>query len=365
VRTSRAVVLEKPGTLTMHELAVPSPAAGAIVARVTMGGVCGSDVHMTRGEFPLPFPIVLGHEGVGVIEELGAGVSHDHAGVAVEVGDPVYWNPIAPCHHCWYCTVEKDFSSCTNSTWFGPIDQPTRGSYADYITLPPSAAFYRIPDGTPPEAVIAFGCALPAVLQAFERLGGVTPMTDVVVQGAGPIGLAAVLLAHLSGARTVIAIDGSRLRLDLAKQFGATHTLSLVDTTPEERRERVASLTDGRGAETVVEGTGHRSAFKEGIRLCSRNGRYLLIGLWASQGEIEFDPSYVVQNNLRIIGSQYAQARHYHGAVSLVARHHQAFPFTGVVTHRCGLEAAQSALDLVVSGSAAKVVMVPQAEPGE
>lgn len=359
MRTSRAVVLEKPGALVIHELDVPPPTAGAVVARVTMGGVCGSDVHMNQGEFALPFPIVLGHEGVGTLEELGAGVSHDHAGVPVKVGDPIYWNPIAPCNHCWYCTVEKDFSSCTNSTWFGPIDQPTRGSYADYITLPPSAAFYRIPDGTPPEAVIAFGCALPAVLQAFERLGGIAPMSDVVVQGAGPIGLSAVLMAHLSGARRVIAIDASPLRLNLARQFGATHTISLANTSADERRKMLLALTDGRGAQTVVEGTGHRDAFNEGLLLCARNGSYLLIGLWASQGDIQFDPSHVVRHNLRIVGSQYAQAKHYHGAMALVASHHRRFPFSEVVTHRCGLDAAQDALDLVVSGKAAKVVMVP------
>lgn len=359
MRKSRAVVLEKPDTLAMHELTVPSPEPGAVVARVTMGGVCGSDVHMTHGEFPLPFPIVLGHEGIGILEELGKGVTQDHAGVPVAPGDAIYWNPIAPCHHCWYCTVEKDFSSCTNATWFGPIDRPTRGSYADYVTLPPSAAFYRIPDGTPPEAVIAFGCALPAVLQGFERLGGVPPMTDVVVQGAGPIGLSATLMAHLSGARSVTVIDASPLRLELAQKFGATHTLSLQKTSSEERRQAVLDITDGHGAHTVVEGAGHRDAFPEGLRLCGRNGRYLLIGLWASQGSVPFDPSYVVQNNLRLIGTQYAQAKHYYGAMAVVARHHHAFPFESVITHRCHLESAADALDLVVSGKAGKVVMVP------
>jgi len=134
-RKNRAVVLEAPEKLALRELSVPPPEPGTVVARVEYGGVCGSDVHMTKGEFPLPYAIVLGHEGVGVVEELGDGVAHDYAGQSLQAGDRIYWCPIAPCHHCWYCTVEKDFSSCTNAAWFGPVEKPTWGSYADYVTL--------------------------------------------------------------------------------------------------------------------------------------------------------------------------------------------------------------------------------------
>ncbi|MFJ4375622.1 zinc-binding dehydrogenase [Pseudomonas japonica] len=359
IRKGRAVVLERPESLVLRELCVPSPSAGSVVARVEYGGVCGSDVHMTRGEFDLPHAIVLGHEGVGVIEELGEGVVHDYAGVAVTAGDRIYWCPIAPCHKCWYCTIEKDFSSCTQATWFGPVDKPTWGSYADFVTLPEGAAFFRIPDGTTSEAVIAFGCALPAVLQGVERAGGIKPLSHVVVQGCGPIGLAAVMLAKLSGAATVTAIDASPLRLRLAEQFGATGVLDLTSTSLDERLERVRAVSGGRGADLVIEASGHRSAFPEGLGLCARNAAYLLIGLWASQGEQPFDPSLIVQRNLRLIGTQYAQGRHYHDAMKIVSLHHQAFPFEALITHRCGLHEARQALGLVTSGQAGKVVMRP------
>src|SRR5690606_14513471 len=125
----------------------------------------------------------------------------------------------------------------------------------------------------------------------------------------GPIGLAAVLMAKLSGARSIVAIDASPLRLDFARRFGATSTLDLAATSAEERAETILLSTEGRGADIVIEGTGHRSAFAEGLQLCARNGTYLLIGLWASQGEQPFDPSFVVQKSLRLIGTQYAQAR--------------------------------------------------------
>lgn len=358
-RKNRAVVLERPESLAIHELSVPAPGPGSVVAKVEYGGVCGSDVHMSKGEFQLPYAIVLGHEGVGVIEELGEGVTHDYAGNALQVGDRIYWCPIAPCHKCWYCTVEKDFSSCTNATWFGPVDRPTWGSYAEYVTLPVGAAFFRIPDGTPSEAVIAFGCALPAVLQGIERAGGIKPLSNVVVQGCGPIGLAAVMMARLSGAATVTAIDASPLRLALGQKFGASAVLDLSATSAEERLESVRRNSGGRGADIVIEGTGHRSAFQEGMQLCARNASYLLIGLWASQGEQSFDPSQIVQRNLKLVGTQYAQGRHYYEAMKIASLHHQTLPFEALITHRCGLHEARQAFDLVSSGKAGKVVMQP------
>lgn len=359
VRTGRAVVLEKPKTLQLRQLTVPKPALGAVVARVEFGGVCGSDVHMTNGEFPLPFAIVLGHEGVGVIEELGEGLTHDYAGVPVRAGDRIYWCPIAPCHKCYYCTIEKDFSSCTNATWFGPVEKPTWGSYADFVTLPPSAGFFRIPDGTPDAAVIALGCALPAVLQGLDRMGGFRPLDEVVVQGCGPIGLAAIAMAKLSGASTVSAIDRSPVRLEFARRFGATQTLDLAKTTVSERKAAVQAVSGGRGADVVVEASGQASAFSEGLDLCARNATYLLIGLWASQGQQPFDPSLVVQRNLRLIGTQYAQAKHYFQAMQVAALHHASLPLAELITHRCGLHDASSALDIVSSGKAGKVVIVP------
>ncbi|MGE8643553.1 zinc-binding dehydrogenase [Acinetobacter vivianii] len=358
-RTGKAVVLNAPESFCVQELNVPKPTEGTIVAKVQYGGVCGSDLHMTKGEFPLPYAIVLGHEGVGVIEELGEGVTHDYSGVEVQAGDRVYWCPIAPCHHCWYCTVEQDFSSCTNSTWFGPLERPTWGSHAEYVTLPKDAAFFRIPDHTPSEAVIAFGCALPAVLQGVERAGGIKPLSNVVVQGCGPIGLAAIMLAKISGAANIIAIDGSEVRLELAYKFGATKALDINKTSIDERNQLIKNITANRGADLVIEGTGHRSAFQEGLKICARNASYLLIGLWASQGEQLFDPSYIVQNNLRLIGTQYAQAKHYYGAMQVASLHHSKFPFTELVTHKCSLNEMGKALDLVSSGKAGKVVMCP------
>lgn len=360
-RGGRCVVLGTPNKpLELHELRVPAPGPGGVVARVSFGGVCGTDVHLWHGEYPLPYPIVLGHEGIGVLEDLGAGVTHDHAGASVKKGDAIYWCPIAACHRCYYCTVVKDFTACENASWFGPISKPTWGSYADYVSLPAGMAFYRVPDDTPAEAVIALGCALPTILLGLERLGGIAPGDKVVVQGCGPVGLAAVLMAKLSGASTIIAVDSSELRMRTAQRFGATHLVSLKSEASEDaRRKRIREICDGRGPDVAIEGAGKKDAFLEGLNLLGRNGRYLLVGLWASQGGVQMDPSYIVRNSLKVIGTQYASPEHYYKAMMIAARYHREFPLVEAITHRCGLPNADRALHLVESGQAVKVVMEP------
>ncbi|WP_037805811.1 MULTISPECIES: zinc-binding dehydrogenase [unclassified Amycolatopsis] len=358
-RASRVAVLtEGGGPVDSGRIEVPPPGPGQILARTLLGGVCGTDVHLRRGDFGLPFPVVLGHEGTGVVEELGAGVTHDAAGVELVPGDAVYWCPIPPCHRCYYCTVEKDFSSCPHGAWFHPADQPGWGSYADLVTLPSGMAVYRIPDGASPEAVIALGCALPAVLQGFDRAGLPGVVDSVVIQGAGPIGLSAVLVARQRGARTIVVIDQHENRLETARELGATATIPLsVDA--ERRRERVAELCGPRGPRLVVEAAGVLSAFGEGVDLAGHNGCYLLIGLWSGHGAASIDPTVVVHKNLRIVGSCYAQPEHYYRAMNLAARLERTIPLARIITHRFDVAEADAALDAVERGDAVKAVISP------
>src|SRR5437867_12661807 len=115
-RTSKRAVLVKPNEpIEVWERPMRSPAAGETIVKVDFAGVCGTDVHLWRGEFPLPGPVVLGHEGVARIEELGEGVTTDYAGEAVKPGDRVYWVPLSPCYRCYACTVEKDLTQCDSA----------------------------------------------------------------------------------------------------------------------------------------------------------------------------------------------------------------------------------------------------------
>ncbi|MGH7963149.1 MAG: zinc-binding dehydrogenase [Candidatus Binatia bacterium] len=358
----RVVLIGAQQPLEIWERPIHSPQAGEVLLRVYLGGVCGTDVHLWRGEVPLPGPVVLGHEGVAVIEEPGKGVTTDYAGVPVRAGDRVYWVPLQPCYHCYYCTVVKDFSLCENAlgALFRDANEPPSACYSEYSWLPAGMPFYRIPDDTPSEAVIAFGCAMPTMLQGLERLGGIAVNQTVVVQGCGPVGLAATLLARLSGARQIIVIGAPEQRLTMARRLGATTTINLETMTGEEARvQAVRDVTEGRGAEVVIEAAGVVAAFAEGLKLAAKGGRYLIVGLWSAPGTVAVEPRYLNNTNLRIIGTALFQSQHVYNAIQVARAHHREFPLAEAVTHRFSLADGQRALEAVARLETVKAVIIP------
>jgi 5-exo-hydroxycamphor dehydrogenase len=221
-------------------------------------------------------------------------------------------------------------------------------------------AFFRIPSDTPPEAVIAFGCAMPTMLHAMERLGGISYGQTVVVQGSGPVGLAAVLLAGLAGAGSITVIGGPAARLDMAKRLGATTTVDLADAPdPEARTDLVMAATGGRGGDVVIEAAGKLPAFSEGLQLVARCGSYLIVGLWSAPGTSPLEPRFVNNANLKIIGSALSRPRHLHQAIAVARSSHARFPLAEVISHRFPLEQSQRALDAVGRLETIKAVIVP------
>ena len=360
----RAVLVAANQPIEIWERPVADPAPGEVLVRLTHGGVCGTDVHFWRGEVPLPGPVVLGHEGVGTVDALGAGVATDYAGTPLAVGDRVYWQPVAPCQRCYACTVLGDVSMCESAFAgvFGDAGGPTTASYCDYATLRAGLPFYRVPDDTPSDAVIALGCALPTMLQGIERLEGIRPGMSVVVQGCGPVGLAATLLAHLSGAAPLIVIGAPQRRLSVARDFGATHTIDMEQVAdPAARVARVRELTGGRGADVVIEAAGAVPAFGEGLQLVARGGRYLIVGLWSAPGTVPVEPRLINNLNLRIIGTALSQPRHLYQALQVVQAQHTRFPLAAAVTHRYRIEDSQQALEAVARLETVKAVIAPAA----
>ena len=338
----------------------PAEPGGAVVA-VEMGGVCGTDVHLWHGAVPLDGPIVLGHEGIGRLAELGDGALTDYVGEPVNVGDRVYWAPFNPCHRCYPCTILKDYSLCVRLAegLFTHPDDPSHASYNDYAFLPAGMPFFKVPDGTPSEAIIAFGCALPTILQAIERLGYIRPGEHVVVQGSGPVGLAATLVARASGAGLIGVIGTPAHRLDAALGLGADFTIDIGDVPEQDDRIDEIRSRLPRGADVVIEAAGVLEAFTEGLPLVSRNGRYLVVGLWGGAGGVDVDPRLINNNNLTIVGSALAGPEHYYQAVGFTTTHHSRYPMADAVTHRFKIDRAQEALEAVANLETVKAVIVP------
>jgi 5-exo-hydroxycamphor dehydrogenase len=356
--TGKAAVLVEPNRIETWDVPVVDPEPGGLLVSMVVGGVCGSDHHIASGELgALPFPIILGHEGVGRIEKLGAGVTADYASTPVKEGDLVYWAPIALCGHCYSCAVLQA-TPCENTSFFEHAEKPNWGCHQEYTWLPARTAFFKLPDGADPYALAALGCALPTALMAFGKVRPVKYQDAVVIQGAGPVGLAASMLASVAGAREVVVIDASEKRLESARSLGATATVTLAGTA-EERRAQIYDIVGPRGPEIVVEATGYFDAFPEGVDLTGNHGTYSMVGLWAGADTRLINPTVLVGKNMGAVGASFPAMRHYFQAVGLAARLQDRLPLADLITHRFGIAEEAAALEAVASGAAIKAIIEP------
>jgi threonine dehydrogenase-like Zn-dependent dehydrogenase len=343
---------------------VPTPLPGGMIIKVGYAGVCGTDSHRLAGDIPAPpSPIAFGHEGVGTVAELGEGTTRDWAGNDLRVGDQVYWFPPSGCGRCYHCTVQLDPSICANAAWPPPADVPNPAAFQEFATLGPRVAVYRIPDATPMEAVIAMGCAMPTALGGHARAGKIEPGQTVVVQGAGPVGLASTMLAALSPARQVITIGGPASRLVAAERMGATTTISIDTTTPEARQAQVMELTQGRGADVVFEAAGHLSAFTEAVPILNHNGRYVIQGLYSGTGTVPLDPHLINNRSISIIGSLGSPPNSIYRTVQLASQYHDRFGLAELVSGTFPLEDLERAIHSMGSGESIKSLIDPSLVP--
>jgi threonine dehydrogenase-like Zn-dependent dehydrogenase len=359
-RTGRSVMFtDSTKPLEIHEHEIPDPRPGEFLARITHAGVCGTDGHRLKGDVPTPpGPICFGHEVVGEIEALGEGLTHDRFGVPLAVGDRVYWSPPTPCGECAVCRAGRTTALCPTIDWPAAFGPRTAAGYQDYATVRATAPFYRIPDGATSDSVIALGCGLPTALGGLSRLGDVTGAT-VVVQGAGPVGLGSCLAVSTAGAAQVIALGDPPHRLAAAERLGADHTIPLTGTTAEQRIATVLKLTDGRGADIVIEAAGHVSAFNEGVAMVAEEGTYLVMGIYSGTATVPFNPVVVNNRDLVIRGSVGNSVADYGRAVELAAKFGVERDLDALVSHRFGLGQTRDAIESAARGEASKAVVQP------
>ena len=166
------------------------------------------------------------------------------------------------CGHCWYCTVAKTTTRCPHRKVYGitySANEGLLGGWSELIYLKPGVKVLPLPDSVPPERFIGAGCGLPTAMHALER-AEIMLGDSVVVQGSGPVGLSAAILAQLSGATQVIVVGGPAARLTEASRIGADTVIDIEATSPEERAARVLDLTRGRGADVTIEASGNPHA---------------------------------------------------------------------------------------------------------
>ena len=361
-----AVLVRYNEPLEFRSYPLPSSlGAGEALIRVEMAGICGTDVHLWKGELAVPLPVILGHESVGVIEALGEGLTADWRGRKLAVGDRVAWASSLVCGECFYCRVKRQPTRCVARKAYGIsycCDEAPhlRGGYAEKILLRPGSSIFQLPDGLDTASVVGAGCALTTAIHGLERCpagwGDV-----VVIQGTGPVGLAALAVARQSGAGKIIAIGGPPHRLELARSFGADVTFDVADSTPADRRALVIAATGGYGADIVIECVGHPEAVNEGIELARDGGKFLVLGQYANAGNISFNPHTITRKQLEIRGSWGFEPRHVDAALNMLSLGDWAARFAAQVTHRFPLSEANRALETVRTWQSGKAVLLPGA----
>src|SRR5258708_25297941 len=229
---SAAVLVEYERPLEIRSYPVPGDLGpDELLVRVEMAGICGTDVHLWLGQLPIPLPVILGHETAGRLEKLGSRLQKDWRGNSLYEGDRVTWASSITCGECYYCRMKRQPTRCVARKAYGisycADEAPhLRGGYAERILLRSGTAIFKIPDSVPTDAVIGAGCALVTAIHGIER-APVEWGDVVVIQGSGPVGLAALAISRQSGASRVIVIGGPPHRLGLARRFGADAVLDI------------------------------------------------------------------------------------------------------------------------------------------
>lgn len=364
-RTARAAVHAGNGDrLEIRSVTVADPGRGEVLVRLRASGICGSDRHVLDGEWHLPTPTVMGHEGAGVVEAVGADVQD------VAVGDHVVLSWYYPCRRCRACASGKAWA-CTGTRSGECLlpDGTTRltgedgaalypylavGSMSEYTVVPESAAV-AIPKEVPFEVASLIGCSITTGVGAVVNNARVPAGASAVVLGCGGVGLSVIMGLALVGSTPIIAVDHSEAKLAAARDLGATHTLQVgVDDVAA----RVDVLTGG-GADFAFEVIGRTDTIEQIPGLLTTGGTGVLVGLPGEGQKAAIDVLQLAESGKTLVGSNYG------GAVPsidfpLMARLYLAgkLPLDALISDRVRLDEVNEAFDAMRAGQRTRSVIM-------
>lgn len=276
----KALVYNGPGKIALEDHPRPViTAPNDAIVKISKTTICGTDLHILKGDVATCKPgRILGHEGVGVIAEIGAAVS------SFKVGDRVLISCITACAKCVYCR-KLMYSHCTAGGWI--LGNTINGTQAEFVRIPfAETSLYPVPEGADEEALVMLSDILPTGFECGVLNGKVQPGNTVAIVGSGPIGLAALLTAQLYSPAELIMIDLDDYRLEVAKRFGATAT---VNSTDGRAIEAVMKITGNRGVDTVIEAVGIPATFELCEKLVAPGGIIANIGVHGTKVNLHLE----------------------------------------------------------------------------
>lgn len=372
----RAAVIRAPGDLALEQFPRPELEPGAVLLRVLYSGICGTDKHTWRGESKqyagtahereAAYPLICGHENVGVIEAVGDDVEVvDEAGRPLSVGDRVVPTANLTCGRCAFCLDDRyPYYMCAATEDYGNslscADAPHLfGGWAEFLYLLPGTKLFRVPAAL--DSRLAAMTELLSVTHGLDRAralpgpGGFRSGDTVLVIGAGPLGMMHLLKAELTGAGRLIALDVVPERLELARSCGVEVVLDASALSGEEINECVLQATAGIGADVVVDCSGHHRTFAQALGLARPGGTVIEAGAFVDTGQAWIDPNRdICIKNITVLGIGGDDRDQYAASLRLLTRHSERFKplITGVVD----LDGVKPALE---ESSAMKVLVAP------
>jgi S-(hydroxymethyl)glutathione dehydrogenase/alcohol dehydrogenase len=361
VRTVRAAVVhEVGGPFVVEDIELAPVGPRDVRVKMAASGVCHSDLSVQQGTIPFMFPTVLGHEGAGVVAEVGDAVTR------VAPGDHVVLTWMPACRRCFWC-LSGQVMLCEvglTQSLTGPYatvqgKQLVRGLGTATFgeeTLVPEGEVVRVDPSVPLELAALVGCALATGVGAVWHTAHVTPGSTVAVVGCGGVGLSVIQGARLAGATTVVAVDRVASKLELARAMGAT---AVVDASTEDAVAAVRAHTAGRGADFAFEVVGRAETIRAAFAAVRRGGTAVLVGAGSPAEQVSFSAFEMFVDAKTVIGCVYGSTdadRDFPVLIELVRQ--GAINAEGLVTRRIGLDDVNDAFRAMEAGEVARTVIV-------
>jgi len=353
--------------LRVEDVRLDGPRDGEVLVRIGAAGVCHSDYHFMNGDLSIGLPCVLGHEGAGVVEEVGPGVT------AVAPGDHVVLLFRPNCGHCEFCSQGRP-ALCwmaaqlrnTGHMLDGTSRLSREGEELKHFlgvscfaerTVVPEQGVVPIPKDVPMEVAALTGCAVMTGVGAVMNTARVTPGAAVLVVGAGGVGLNCVMGAALVGAHPIIVADLVDAKLETAMDFGATHT---VNAGTQDLVEGVRELTNGEGVDYSFEAIGNPKAMAQAFQALRRGGVATAVGIAPTGSEVSVSAGELVYQEKTLKGSYYGSTRPQADMPRLLQLFRSGkLPIDRLISRRYSLDQVNEAYDALLAGEVARSVLIP------
>jgi|TARA_B100000809_G_scaffold261322_1_gene309980 alcohol dehydrogenase len=342
----------------IYECGLGPSDAGEVLVRVNLATICGSDLHTFAGRRTSPIPCILGHEAVGQVAE--STNTTDFNGSPLKEGDRITWSIISSCGTCLNCAYYQLPQKCETLLKYGhaqrALPRDLNGGFAQYIRLQPGTAIFRLPDSMADSESVSLNCALSTVIAG---LNGIDIGDSVVIQGCGMLGIYATSFLRYYGCEVVIVVDVRSDRLEMAKNFGATHTFNLTEVSTDQINDELLFLTNQRGVDLVVEVSGVASAFTDSLDWLRIGGHYLTLGYVYPHAKTIVPMDKIVRKCLTIYGSHNYHPRFLGDAIEFVRETRHQYSFDLLVGNTYPLTEIDQAFRQAIQGNQIRVGLCP------